>query len=204
MSKLSCSFTLGKASAPNNANLEHNNRETLADNIDVARIGNNITYIQKDVRETYNELFGEALAEYNAKQTRAHRKIEDYYEHIENCRWEEAFYEVIIQYGDIDSAPVGSYDGELAVKMLHEYIMNFIERNKNLHVFSAALHLDETYPHAHIDFIPFYTEGRKNGLSKGVSILACCQVGRKILFHRTHIRILTQLSHIKIRLYAYL
>jgi len=56
--------------------------------------------------------------------------------------------------------------------MLHEYIVNFIERNKNLHVFSATLHLDETCPHAHIDFIPFYTEGRKNGLSKGVSMKA--------------------------------
>lgn len=38
------------------------------------------------------------------------------------------------------------------------------------HVFNAMLHMDEASPHLHIDFIPFYTKGRVNGLSKGVSM----------------------------------
>lgn len=45
----------------------------------------------------------------------------------------------------------------------------FQERNPNLHVFSAHLHMDEATPHLHIDFIPFIT-GSKRGLSTRVSM----------------------------------
>jgi hypothetical protein len=45
----------------------------------------------------------------------------------------------------------------------------FQERNPNLHVFSAHLHMDEATPHLHIDFIPF-TTGSKRGLSTRVSM----------------------------------
>lgn len=34
------------------------------------------------------------------------------------------------------------------------------------------MHLDEASPHLHINFIPFYTQGRSNGLEKGVSMKA--------------------------------
>jgi len=37
---------------------------------------------------------------------------------------------------------------------------------------NAVMHMDEATPHLHIDFIPFYTQGRKNGRSKGVSMKA--------------------------------
>jgi hypothetical protein len=43
-------------------------------------------------------------------------------------------------------------------------------RNPNLQVFSSIIHLDETSPHAHINFVPFYTEQKKIGMSKGVSL----------------------------------
>jgi len=172
MAALSASFTLAKSSAPNGANLEHNNREFIADNVDVNRIKDNIYYIQQDVWEAYNELFGAALEEYNAKQTRSDRKIDDYYDHISKSKREEAFYEVIVQFGDSFNTPVDSANGRLSKKMLDEYMRGFRERNPNLHVFNATLHLDEASPHLHIDFIPFYTEERKNSLSKGVSMRA--------------------------------
>jgi hypothetical protein len=54
--------------------------------------------------------------------------------------------------------------------MLDVYIRSFRQRNPNLYIFNAVLHLDEASPHLHIDFIPFYTQGRKNGLQKGVSM----------------------------------
>ena len=56
--------------------------------------------------------------------------------------------------------------------MLDEYMKSFQQRNPNLYVFNAVLHDDEASPHLHIDFIPFYTHGRKIGLSKGVSMRA--------------------------------
>ncbi|MCM1166629.1 MAG: plasmid recombination protein, partial [Ruminococcus sp.] len=52
------------------------------DNVDGSRSADNIIYVQKDLRKLYHELFDEALAEYNANQTRKDRIIPDYYEHI--------------------------------------------------------------------------------------------------------------------------
>ena len=43
------------------------------------------------------------------------------------------------------------------------------ERNPNLKVFSAHLHMDEATPHLHIDFVPF-TTGSKRGLDTRVSL----------------------------------
>jgi hypothetical protein len=170
MSKFSTSFTLGKASAAHGANVEHNNREFLADNINENRIKDNITYVQQNIRDAYSELFDEAVDEYNAKQKQPCRKIADYYEHIANSKREEAFYEIVVQFGDSKNSPVGSDNGELVKKLLDEYMKGFKERNPNLHVFNATLHMDEASPHIHVDFIPVYTQGRKNGLTKGVSM----------------------------------
>jgi hypothetical protein len=170
MSKLSCSFTLGKASKPGGANVEHNNREFLADNIDVNRIVDNVVYVRQNIRQVYDELFAESLAEYNAKQTRSDRKIDDYFHHIDEGSREESHYECIIQFGDMHTAGVGTENGELAKIMLDEYVRGFKSRNPNLKIFQAIMHLDEASPHLHINFIPFYTQGRKNGLSKGVSM----------------------------------
>ena len=178
MNSLSCSFTLGKAGSVNGANVEHNNREFVADNVDPNRISDNITYVKIDVREAYNELFGAALEEYNAKQTRSDRKIDDYYSHIAEGRREEAFYEIIVQFGDSKVAPIGSENGELCKKLLDEYVRSFKERNPNMKIFNLVTHLDEVSPHCHINIIPFYTPNsklRKNGLSKGVSMRAALE-----------------------------
>ena len=53
--------------------------------------------------------------------------------------------------------------------MLDEYYQGFQERNPNLRVFSAHLHMDEATPHIHIDFVPFAT-GSKRGLDTRVSL----------------------------------
>ena len=59
--------------------LDHNNRRFIAKNVDKNRISDNITYIQQDIREKYNELFGKALEEYNAGKKKTRDKIPDYY-----------------------------------------------------------------------------------------------------------------------------
>lgn len=172
MSTLSTSFTLGKASVQHGANLQHNNREFIAKNINKKRLSENFTYVKHDVKESYQQLFGKSIEEYNKKQKQPCRRINDYYEHIANGKREEAFYEVVVQFGDSKTAPCGSPNGELAKTMLDEYIKGFEKRNPNLHIFNAVLHMDEASPHLHINFIPFYTQGRKNGLQKGVSMKA--------------------------------
>jgi len=170
--QLSISFTLGKASIPKQSNLEHNNREYIAKNVDGSKTKDNITYKKEDVEDAYNKLFGQAVAEYNAKQKRKDRMIENYYEHIANGKREEAYYEAIVQYGDSKTAPCDSSTGEECKIMLDEFMKDFIKQNPNLYVFNAVMHNDEASPHLHINFIPFYTKNRKNGLSKGVSLKA--------------------------------
>ncbi len=172
MSKLSVSFTLGKASASHGANVEHNNREFIAGNIDPKRISENVTYVRQDVREAYRDLFGKAVADYNAKQKQPCRRIADYYKHIYESKREEAFYEIVVQFGDSKTAPCGSPNGEAAKKMLDDYVRSFKERNPNLYIFNAVMHMDEASPHLHINFIPFYTQGRQKGLQIGVSMKA--------------------------------
>ena len=64
--------------------IEHNNRIFIAKNVDGERVQDNITYCRQDIREKYDELFGQALAEYNARQKQSSRRIPDYYEHLKN------------------------------------------------------------------------------------------------------------------------
>lgn len=172
MEKFSISFTLGKAGALHGANLKHNNRKFTAANVDETRSADNVVYQQQDVRDAYHQLFDDALQEYNAMQKRQCRMIPDYYLHIAESKREEAFYEVVVQYGDCETAPCGSERGEIAKQLLEQYMHDFQRRNPNLYVFNAVLHMDEASPHLHIDFVPFYTKGRQRGLSKGVSMRA--------------------------------
>lgn len=57
---------------------------------------------------------------------------------------------------------------ELKIITMEDY-RGFQERNPNLKVFSAHLHMDEATPHLHIDFVPF-TTGSKRGLDTRVSL----------------------------------
>ena len=60
-------------------------------------------------------------------------------------------------------------DGQIAARILDEYMKGFQERNPALRVFSAHLHMDEATPHLHIDFV-LYTTGSKRGLDTRVSL----------------------------------
>ena len=53
----------------------------------------------QDVKAIYHQEFDEALKVYNENQTRADRKIEDYFEHVANKEQDMAV-EIIIQVGD--------------------------------------------------------------------------------------------------------
>lgn len=134
--------------------IEHNNREFIANNVDAARISDNVCYVRRDIREMYAELFGRAIEEYNAKQTRADRKIPDYYEHIKKDARLKPFYEVIVQFGDMETCGLKSGKWEQAKLLLDNYMRGFEKRNPNLKIVNAVMHLDEATPHLHIDFVP--------------------------------------------------
>lgn len=147
----------------------HNRRTYTAENVDPTRTHLNIEYCYTPIEQAYHELFDEALAEFNAKQKRKDRCIENYYEKIRDGKQEKTFYEVIFQVGNKDDMGATGENAELAKTILDKFYHSFLERNPQLHVYSAHLHMDETTPHLHIDFIPF-TTGSKRGLSTRVSL----------------------------------
>ena len=149
--------------------LTHNNRDFITENVDAERTKNNVTYCNENIKTVYHELFDEALEKYNAKQTRKDRMIDDYYEKIRTGKQEKLFHEIILQIGDKDNMGAETENGQLAKKILDEYMKSFQDRNSNLYVFSAHLHMDEATPHLHIDFVPF-TTGSKRGLETRVSL----------------------------------
>jgi len=149
--------------------LTHNRRDFIAENVDSSRTPLNVEYRNEDIRTVYHELFDDALARYNEKQTRKDRVIDDYYEKIRTGKQEKPFEELIIQIGNKDDMNASSENGQLARQMLDEYMQSFQQRNPTLRVFSAHLHMDEATPHLHIDFIPF-TTGSKRGLETRVSL----------------------------------
>lgn len=149
--------------------LSHNSRQFIAENVDSNRTPLNVEYRNEDIQAVYHELFDDALARYNKKQTRRDRVIDDYYEKIRTGKQEKLFEELIIQIGNKDDMNATSENGQLARQMLDEYMQSFQQRNPTLRVFSAHLHMDEATPHLHIDFIPF-TTGSKRGLETRVSL----------------------------------
>ena len=126
--------------------INHNSRKFKAENVDAERSCLNVDYCNESIKKVYHELFDEALARYNAKQTRAGRKIENYYEKIRSSKQEKPFHELILQISDKENMGAESENGQLARQVLDEYYRGFQERNPQLRVFSAHLHLDEATP----------------------------------------------------------
>ena len=161
--KRTISFMTGKGS------VNHNSRKFHAKNTDPERSCLNVEYCNENVKDVYHELFDEALARYNEKQTRSDRRIDDYYEKIRSGKQEKPFHEIILQIGDKDNMGAKTENGRLAAKVLDKYMRDFQRRNLTLRVFSAYLHMDEATPHLHIDFVP-YTTGSRRGIDTRVSL----------------------------------
>ena len=149
--------------------VNHNSRKFKAANVDGERTHLNVDYCNGNIKKVYHKLFDEALKKYNDKQTRSDRKIKNYYDKICNSKQEKPFHEIILQIGNKEDMGAESENGQLAKQVLDEYFRGFQERNPQLRVFSAHLHMDEATPHIHIDFVPF-TTGSKRGLETRVSL----------------------------------
>ena len=149
--------------------INHNSRKFHAENTVPERSHLNVEYCCENIKDVYHELFDEAVERYNEKQKRKDRCIDDYYEKIRTGKQEKLFHEVILQVGNKDDCASESENGELAAKILDEYMKGFQNRNPTLRVFSAHLHMDEATPHLHIDFVPYITES-KRGVDTRVSL----------------------------------
>lgn len=149
--------------------VNHNTRAFTAKNVDKNRSADNVEFCQEDIKQVYHKLFDEAREQYNAKQKRKDRVIDNYYEKIRKGKQEKLFHEVIFQIGNKDDMNAKNEDGLLAKRILTEFMDEFQARNPNLYIFLAHLHMDEETPHLHIDFVP-YIMGSKRGLDTRVSL----------------------------------
>ena len=121
----------------------------------------------QDVKAVYYQEFDEALKVYNENQTRADRRIEDYFEHVANKEQDMAV-EIIIQIGD-RAYWQQHYENKCYMKKI--YSMMLAELQYLLPEFvvaNAVVHMDEDSPHMHVVGVPVAT-GYKKGLSKQVS-----------------------------------
>lgn len=163
---------MGRISMPQGrGSLKHNIRDytqeekSVHTNIDFDKTNQNFIFVHRNIKDAYEEIFGDAVREYNTKQKRNDRKIkdDDYLSKIKTSKnGEHIFYEDVLQWGTQQDF----YDRETrekAKKALTKYIETFEERNPNLKLIGAYIHMDEASPHLHFDYIPVAT-GYKTGL----------------------------------------
>lgn len=167
---------MGRVSMPQGKGSQmHNRREydkygkPIPGHVDTAKSAENITLVDKDIKEAYREIFGEALEKYNAKQRRADRKIDSYLDHIQKSKnGEKPFYEDVVQWGSKEDFTSPEMR-EKAKEALVQYVEGFEARNPNLKLIGAYIHMDEASPHLHLDYIPVAT-GYSRGLEKRNSL----------------------------------
>lgn len=181
---------VGVSFSQNKGNLSHNERKFYTNNIDIDRSKDNLQFYSLSLEEAYKEYFGNAIDEYNRTQKRKDRlKSVDKYlfelrenEHKKGA--EKPFYEIVVQIGDKNTCNIlnNKEQAENAKNVLIEYVKGWQDRNPNLRVFNATIHMDETTPHLHLDYIPVatgYKQGLKvrNSLSKA---LECQGLGKGV------------------------
>ena len=149
--------------------LAHNRRDFFAENVNPNRVYLNICYWDENLKDVYKELFDESVERYNVGK-RNDRKITNYYDKIQHGKQEKLFHEVIFQIGNNKDMAAETPEGDLAVKVLDEYMQDFQRRNPTLRVFCCYLHQDEATPHLHIDFVPYVTGWKGKGMDTRVSL----------------------------------
>lgn len=129
--------------------------------------------IVNDVKQVYLDEFEKARIEYNNKQTRKDRKIEDYLKKVCESQNDIAC-EIIIELGDMDFW--NDKDERYRFKMVDVYNEQVKDLNKiipDFKIANATIHFDETSPHMHIVGVPVTTNCTR-GMKK--------QVGKSKLF----------------------
>lgn len=150
--------------AKGRGDLRHNNREFRPKNADPQRKDKNITLVKEELQKVYHELFDESVIKYNESQKRNDRKIKNYFDKIYRSKKEKPFYEFIVQVGNQNDQP-----SETKCKaILKEFNDMLIKDYPSLRVFNSVIHMDESTPHLHIDFVPI-GDGYKKGMEKRAS-----------------------------------
>ena len=122
---------MGRISMPQGKGSQLHNRR------DYEKIGKAIPDNIQSYR-TYQEIFENVLQEYNKRQKRADRRIDDYYEHIlKSKNGEKPFYEDVIQWGSMEDFRADPRLREKAKECLVEYARTFEARHPKIKLIGA-------------------------------------------------------------------
>ena len=123
--------------------------------------------IVNDVKQVYVDEFEKARLEYNNKQNREDRKIEDYFKKVCDSQNDIAC-EIIIELGDMDFW--NDKDERYRFKMIdvyNEQVKDLIKIVPDFKIANATIHFDEVSPHMHIVGVPVSYDC-KRGMKKQV------------------------------------
>lgn len=133
-----------------------------------------------DTKKLYLELFEESKINYNNKQTRDDRKINDYFSKIANDNKHDLAVEIIIELGNMyywsDKTMEEKYK---MVSVFKKQVIDLEKLIPSFKVANATIHFDESSPHLHIVGVPF-KENCKTGMNR--------QVGKSDVFNVESLR----------------
>ena len=166
----------GTTSLPNNAiqnvrqlsKVDKHNYRKYDDNQELIEIVRGTSSPLDDVKGLYLSEFEEARLEYNSKQSRPSRMIDNYFDNASNNEKKDLACEIILELGDKE---YWDTKDEVFKKRMSEVYKKQVDDLEmlvpNFKVASAIIHYDETSPHLHIVGVPIKYKN-KNGMEKQV------------------------------------
>ena len=178
----------GTTSLPNNAiqnirqlsKVDKHNYRKYDNNQELIEIVRGTSSPLNDVKELYLSEFEESRLEYNSKQSRPSRMINNYFENVSNNEKKDLACEIILELGDKEYWDTKDENFKKKMSEVYKKQVDDLEMLvPNFKVASAIIHYDETSPHMHIVGVPIKYKN-KNGMSK--------QVGKGDVFTRDSLR----------------
>ena len=156
--------------------VNHHNLRKYDNNQELIKTINGSNDINKDVKDLYLDLFEDARIEYNNKQVRDDRKIDNYFNKISNDTKHDLACEIVIELGDMVYWDDKSLEEKYKmIYVFEKQIEDLKEIVPDFYIANATIHFDEHSPHLHIVGVPV-KENCKTGLSR--------QVGKTSIFTR--------------------
>ena len=158
---------------------KHNYRDNEQELIEIIR---GTSSPLEDVKQLYLDEFENARLEYNSKQSRPSRMIDNYFDNVSNNEKKDLACEIIIELGDKEYWNTKDIEFKSKMSEVYKKQVNDLELLvPNFKVASAIIHYDETSQHMHIVGVPIKYKN-KNGMEK--------QVGKSDVFTKESLIIL--------------
>ena len=166
----------GTTSLPNNAiqnvrqlsKVDKHNYRKYDNNQELIEIVRGTSSPLNDVKELYLNEFEESRLEYNSKQSRPSRMINNYFENVSNNEKKDLACEIILELGDKEYWDTKDKNFKKKMSEVYKEQVDDLELLvPNFKIASAIIHFDETSPHLHIVGVPIKYKN-KNGMEKQV------------------------------------